>query len=107
MNWQTLIIDLVILAIFGAAVYSFLILPRQREFKKRQEFVRDLKIGTRVTTYGGMLGTVTAIDRETNIVTLEIAPGVEVKFMGPAIMGEFDPDQVAASVRKALGEREG
>jgi hypothetical protein len=30
-----------------------------------------------------------------------------VKFMGPAIMGEFDPDQVAASVRKALGEREG
>lgn len=107
MNLQTLIIDLVILAIFGAAVYSFLILPRRREYKKRQQFVRDLQVGTRITTYGGMMGTVTAIDRETNIVTVEIAPGVEVKFMGPAIMGEFDPDEVAESVRKALGERNG
>lgn len=105
MDLQRLIIDLVILAIFGAAVYSFLILPRRREFKKRQQFVSELQIGTRVTTYGGMLGTVTHIDRATNIVTLEIAPGVEVKMMGPAVMGEFDPDEVAASVRRALGER--
>ncbi len=105
MTWERLVMDLVILAIFGAAVYSFLILPRRREFRKRQQFVSELQVGTPVTTYGGMLGTVTDIDRETNIVTLEIAQGVEVKMMGPAIMGEFDPAEVAASVRRALGDR--
>lgn len=105
MTMQTLIIDLLILGIFGAAVYAFLILPRRREYRKRQQFVADLQVGTRITTYGGMLGTVTDIDRRTHIVTVEIAPGVEVKFMGPAIVGEFDPDELAKSVERALGER--
>lgn len=104
MDTQTLLIDLLILAIFGAAVYSFLIMPRRREYKQRQQFVATLQPGTRVTTYGGMLGTVTRIDRRLNIVTLEIAPGIEVDFLGPAIVNEYDEAEIEESVRKALGD---
>lgn len=104
MDIQTLLIDLLILGIFGAAVYSFLILPRRREYKQRQQFVATLQTGARVTTYGGMLGTVKAIDRRLNIVTVEIAPGVEVDFLGPAIVSEYDEAEIEESVRKALGD---
>ncbi len=107
MDTRTLITDLLILAIFGAAVYAFLILPRRRDFRKRQEFVAQLKPGTKVTTYGGLIGTVTKVDHRLGIVTVEIAEGVEARFLGPAIMGEFDPDALEESVKKALKDRVG
>lgn len=103
MSTQTLLTDLIILAIFGAAVYSFLVLPRRREFRKRQAFVSTLQVGARVTTYGGLLGTITSVDHEAGLVTVQIAEGVEVQMLGAAIVDEYDPDAIAESVRRATG----
>jgi preprotein translocase YajC subunit len=103
MQLSTILIDLLVLAIFGAAIYSFLILPRQREFRRRQKVVADLTPGTRVTTYGGIIGTVIEVRPDEGLVTLEIADGVRVDVVGPAIIGEFDAAGVAGSSRRALG----
>ncbi len=105
MPWQTLLFDIIVLSIFGAAVYSFLILPRRRDFRKRQAFVGQLEPGMEVTTYGGIIGKVTKVEHDLGLVWLEIAPGVEVRFIGAAIMGEFDTEALEESVRKALAER--
>lgn len=100
---QTILFDLLILLIFGTAIYSFLVLPRRREFRKRQEFAAQLTPGERVTTYGGLIGTVVRVDSPGGIVTLEIAPGVEADFIAAAVMGAYDPDAVAEGARRALG----
>ncbi|HEC22382.1 MAG TPA: preprotein translocase subunit YajC [Chloroflexi bacterium] len=100
--FQNAIGDIFILALFAAAIYAFLILPRQREFKKRQRFVRSLSVGTRVTTYGGMIGTVKKVESERGLVTLEVADDIELQFLAAAITAEFDPEAYAESARRAL-----
>ncbi len=103
MTLQTLLLDLFVLAVFGGAIYSFLILPRQREFKKRQQFVAALQVGATVITYGGLIGVVKAIDTERGLVAVEIAEGVTARFLAAAIMGEYDAGAIADSTRRALG----
>jgi preprotein translocase YajC subunit len=107
MDTSILLRDLAILAFFAAGVYIFLILPRRRDFKKRQQFVTQLTPGTTVTTYGGLIGTVKAVDHQLGIVTVEVAEGVELRLLGMAVMGEFDPDALEESVKKALKDQVG
>ena len=47
-------------AIFGI-MYLLLILPQQRKQKRWQQMVSELKTGDRVTTGGGIRGTIIAI----------------------------------------------
>ena len=70
---QTLLFDMIILGIFGVAVYAFLIQPRRREFRKRVEYVSTVKPGTQVTTYGGIIGKVKSIDYKMGTARVEIA----------------------------------
>ncbi len=97
-----ILFDLLILGLFAAALYAFLILPRQREFRRRQQLVRSLEVGTEVLTYGGMLGTIKQVDSERGTVILQIADGVEVRFLAAAIMDKFDAEAVAQSAQKAM-----
>lgn len=57
--------------------YFLLVLPQQKKAKKRKEMIGALKKGDRVTTTGGMIGTVTNLAPE--VVTLQISEGVRVK----------------------------
>lgn len=99
---QTLLFDLIILGIFGLAIYAFLIQPRRREFRKRVAYVSTVKPGARVTTYGGIIGTVKSIDYEAGTARVEIAEGVVVEMLSASIMGDFDRDAVAESTQKAI-----
>ena len=104
--FDNILIDLFILGMFGIAVYSLLILPRQRQFRKQQQYVAELAVGSRVTTYGGIIGTVKEIQSERGVVLLEIADGLVVEILTPAIMGEFDEQGVADSAQRALGKKD-
>jgi preprotein translocase subunit YajC len=99
---SNLLFDIVILALFAAAVYSFLIMPQQRRFKKRQELVRNLRVGMEVLTYGGLLGKVSAVDRDSGIVTVEVAPGLNLRFIAAAITDEFDAAVYAGSAKSHM-----
>jgi preprotein translocase subunit YajC len=81
-----LLIGLVVL--FGL-LYFVTIRPQRRRQQQAQQTQRNVEPGARVRTTAGMYATVTAIEDQD--VILEIAPGVEARFMRRAIM-EVVPD---------------
>jgi preprotein translocase subunit YajC len=77
----TLIIFVVLL--FG--IFYFLMIRPQRNRQRRVMQVQSsVMVGQRVRTTAGMYGTVAAVDGDD--VLIEVAPGVEVRYMKRAIM---------------------
>lgn len=85
-----------------AAWWSLVTFPKQRDFSKRQVFARSLVEGDEVITYGGLIGKVLAIDAEKGIATVEIADGVQVRFITAALMQEYDEEEIAENARRGL-----
>ncbi len=64
------------------AVFYFLIIrPQTKKYKEHQEMVKNLKIGNKVVTTGGILGVVKEIDTKEDLVEVEIANGVTIKVL--------------------------
>jgi preprotein translocase subunit YajC len=97
---------LVIMLLLMGGYWSFFVYPRQREFNKRQEYVRSLATGDEVVTFGGMLGRVVDIDGDTGIVYVEIAEGVVVRFVAASIVSAYDAERVAADATRGLRQFE-
>ncbi|HTP65357.1 MAG TPA: preprotein translocase subunit YajC [Geobacteraceae bacterium] len=57
--------------------YFLLYRPQQKKIKEHRALLESLKKGDTAVTAGGIYGKVTALDE--NIVTLEIATGVNIK----------------------------
>ncbi|MFQ5781241.1 MAG: preprotein translocase subunit YajC [Nitrospiria bacterium] len=57
--------------------YFLLVMPQQKRAKKRKEMIGALKKGDKVTTTGGIIGTVTNLSPK--VLTLQVAEGVRVK----------------------------
>lgn len=76
---------LIPLLLMFVVFYFILIRPQQKQAKKHQDFVRNLKTGDRVVTSGGMHGLVTGLTDTT--VTLEISDKVRVKVTRSAVAG--------------------
>jgi preprotein translocase subunit YajC len=72
------------LLIFGV-FYFLLILPQQRQRKKTQEMLENLKTGDRVVTNGGIYGTIAGF--RDSIVQLQIANQVKIDIARTAITG--------------------
>ena len=82
--------------------YFLLIRPQQKQAKKHQEYLNNLKVGHKVVTKGGMHGQITALTDQ--IVTLEIDKDVHVRVSRDAI-GPLAGEGAAAKkeVKKAGG----
>ena len=65
--------------------YFLLIRPQQKTARKHQDFIKNLKVGDRVVTTGGLHGEVKGLTDTT--ITLEIADKVRVKVTRSAISG--------------------
>jgi preprotein translocase subunit YajC len=76
-----LLIGLVVL--FGL-LYFVTIRPQRRRQQQAQQTQRNVEPGARVRTTAGMYATVVAVEDQD--VILEIAPGVDARFMRRAIM---------------------
>jgi preprotein translocase subunit YajC len=64
--------------IFMFAIFYFLLIrPQQKKAKEHKALLEAIKKGDNVITAGGVHGKVNGV--EENIVTLEIAPGVNIK----------------------------
>lgn len=81
-----LLIIVVLIVIF----YFLMIRPQRNRARKVQEQQASVQPGARVRTTAGMYATVTEVDG--NDVVLEVAPGVEVRYLKRAIM-EVVPDE--------------
>ncbi|MBZ5514488.1 MAG: preprotein translocase subunit YajC [Acidobacteriia bacterium] len=71
--------------IFGI-FYFLLILPQQRQRKKVQEMLGNLKTGDRVITSGGVYGTIVGF-RDASVVQLQVAQQVRIDVARSAITG--------------------
>ncbi len=79
-NPSTLILILIVVVAF----YFLMIRPQQRRKQQAQQQQNTVSPGARVRTTAGMYATVVAVDGDD--VVLEIAPGVEARYMRRAIM---------------------
>lgn len=97
----------IVLMILGLGAYwSLVIFPKQREFSKRQKFVRELNLGDEVITAGGVIGRIIEVRGEDGIALVEVAPGVTLTVITASILGQFDPEELKRNIAMAMDEQE-
>ncbi|GIK65880.1 MAG: hypothetical protein BroJett018_36740 [Chloroflexota bacterium] len=92
-----------IILIFIVGYWSLAVFPKQRDFKKHQQYVQTLQVGDEVVSYGGIIGTVVELNDDIGTAVLRIAEGVEVKILTAALHQKFDPEMLAHNIRMARG----
>jgi len=78
--------------------YFLVILPQQRNRRKTQQMLSNLKTGDRVITSGGLYGTITGFHDE--IVQIQIASQVKVDVARSAVTGVQSDGQEASATEK-------
>ena len=86
-NPSTLILILVVVVGF----YMLMIRPQRRRQQQAQQRQNSVQPGARVRTTAGMYATVVEVDGDD--VVLEVAPGIEVRYMRRAIMDVVSPGE--------------
>ena len=80
--------------LFFVALYFLMIAPNQKKQKKWQEMLGQLKSGDKVTTNGGLRGTVLTV--KDDVVILKVQPdGVKLEFVKSAIAAVTTDEQGA------------
>lgn len=73
-----------LMVIFFAAMYFLMIAPQQKKQKQWQSMLGQLKAGDKVTTNGGIRGTVVVV--KDDVVVIRVLPdGVKLEFVKSAI----------------------
>jgi preprotein translocase subunit YajC len=75
---------LILIVVIFVVFYFLMIRPQRQRQQRIAQQQGSVQPGARVRTTAGMYGTVVAVDGDD--VVLELAPGVEVRFMKRAIM---------------------
>ena len=68
-----------------AIMYFMVIMPQQRQRKKVQAMLADLKAGDKIITNGGIYGTVNGIDGDSVILKISSEPQVKIRIARAAI----------------------
>jgi preprotein translocase YajC subunit len=82
---------LVLILVVVVAFYFLMIRPQQRRKQQAAQKQGSVQPGARVRTTAGMYATVVAVDGDDLI--LEVAPGVEVRYMKRAVMDVVSPGE--------------
>ena len=82
---------IVIVAMF-AMLWLFLIRPQRRRAQAQRELVTSVTVGDEILTVGGLYGIVRAIDEDDDL-TLEIAPGTQVRVARRAVAVVVPPEE--------------
>ena len=92
--WVQLIPFAIVLAIF----YFIILLPMRRRQKKVEEFLRNLKVGDKVITSGGLYGSITRLGEPS--LQLQLADKIRVEVARSAIIGFQGQEPVAEGQSK-------
>ncbi len=77
----------------AAIMYFLVIMPAQKQRKKTQEMLANLKNGDEVVTNGGIIGTIVSLNNEDQSLVLRVKPdGVKLRFARQAIATVLLPD---------------
>jgi len=69
--------------------YFLLIRPQRNKQRAQQTLLAQLEVGDEVMTTGGIFGTIVAIDEDEGVLTVEIAPGTQVKMLRQGVAQRF------------------
>ncbi len=97
-------VTLLPLILIFAVFWFLLIRPQQKKMKEHQQMIASLKKGDRVVTAGGIVGRITKVDAGEDTVTVEIAPGVQVKVVKQTIAEVLDRKPQPANQPAPQGE---
>jgi preprotein translocase subunit YajC len=61
--------------------YFLMIRPQQKKMRQQRELLNAIEVGDDIVTAGGFFGTIVDIDEDTDIVTVEIAEGTQVRML--------------------------
>lgn len=67
----------------GVLMYVLLVRPQQRKVREQRDLVRNVGVGARIQTIGGIVGLVVGADDE--FIYVEVSPGVEITFVRAAV----------------------
>jgi preprotein translocase subunit YajC len=96
---------LLLIVLVFAGFYFLMIRPQRRRQQQAQQQKQSAATpGARVRTVGGMYATITEVDGDD--VVLEVAPGVEVRYMKRAI-AEVLPDEASDAEETAVDDTAG
>jgi preprotein translocase subunit YajC len=99
----SLLFPFIIVLVF-VGFYFLMIRPQRRRQQAVAQQQNTVSPGARVRTTAGMYATVTAVDGDD--VVLEVAPGVEVRYLKRAIMEVIAPGEADAAETYDDGESE-
>jgi preprotein translocase subunit YajC len=93
--------SLILILPFFLIMYFLLIRPQSQRRKAQMQLQAALEVGDEVVTTAGIYGTITEIDDEFDIITLEVAPGMEVRFARAAIAQRLMDDEDVEETEEA------
>jgi preprotein translocase subunit YajC len=91
---------ILMMAVMFGIFYFILIRPQVRKQKDHQSMLNKLDKGDEVITRGGIIGKITGISDEKNVVVLELQEKVRVRIPRAYIEGKWD-GTVPESAKKA------
>jgi preprotein translocase subunit YajC len=81
---------LIIIVVLLLLMWLLLIRPQRRKQQEQQDLLSNLQIGDEIVTAGGIYGTI--VDVVDTDVTVEIAPGTNVRMAKRAVAGILNED---------------
>jgi preprotein translocase subunit YajC len=73
------------LLLMGVVFYFLLIRPQNQRRRAQMQMQTDVEVGDEVVTTAGIYGTITEIDDDYGIVTVEVAPNTDIRMARAAI----------------------
>jgi preprotein translocase subunit YajC len=73
------------LLLMGVVFYFLLIRPQNQRRRAQMQMQSDVEVGDEVVTTAGIYGTITEIDDDYGIVTVEVAPNTDIRMARAAI----------------------
>lgn len=86
-------------AVIAALFFVLIVRPQRRQAAARRALIQALSVGDDVITAGGIYGTIVAMDDD--VLTVQVAPGVELRVAREAIARKRDD---AAAAARAAGD---
>lgn|SRR5688500_5645698 len=98
------IVSFLPLLLIGVVFYFLLIRPQNQRRRAQMEMQSSIEVGDDIVTTAGIYGTITEIDDDYGIVTIEVAPNTEMRFARAAIatrLMDEDDDEIEDEVEGA------
>jgi preprotein translocase subunit YajC len=81
------------LILMGGVLYFIMIRPQKRQRQAQQALLNSLEVGDEVMTAGGIFGTIVDIDEDEDVLTVEVAPGTNLRMIRAGVSRKLVEDE--------------